>query len=232
MALFEKLTSRALALLGLDLDFALDLRRNPFDPVTSTLFLGSRPRRDQVDELKRLGITHVVSCLEDNQRPAVAFLPRGFETLFLPVRDGVLETIGAHLSAFLDFVRDAGPTAKVLVHCEVGVSRSPTLVIAHVMKAQQMRFYEAFREVRTRRAQVLPNVGFAAQLQHFEHTLFPEPRPDGYASLTRYLREVCNVPVEIEVLQSILERHEYDALAAIRAIFGAEIPRVIQGMRL
>lgn len=47
-----------------------------------------------------------------------------------------------------------------------------------------------------------------------------------------YLHRVCNVPVEIAFLQSMLERQEYDALRAIRAIFGEEIPRVIQGVRL
>jgi len=38
-------------------------------------------------------------------------------------------------------------------------------------------------------------------------------------------------PVEIEVLQSALERHRYDAAAALRMIFGGEIPRVVQGVR-
>jgi hypothetical protein len=37
--------------------------------------------------------------------------------------------------------------------------------------------------------------------------------------------------VEIEVLQSALERHRYDAPAALRMIFGGDIPRVIQGVR-
>jgi hypothetical protein len=37
--------------------------------------------------------------------------------------------------------------------------------------------------------------------------------------------------VEIEVLQSALERHRYDAPAALKMIFGGDIPRVIQGVR-
>ncbi len=232
MALLEKLTSRALSRLGLNFDFTLDLKRDPFDPITPTLLLGSRPRRDQVEGLTALGVTHVVSCLDDTQRPAVAFLHHDFETLFLSVRDGVVENIEVVFPDFFDFVDRAEPNAKVLVHCEVGVSRSATLATAHVMKTDHLRFYEAYRQVRARRAQVLPNVGFASQLQRFENTLFPEPRPDGYASLTRYLREVCNVPVEMNVLQSVLEQHEYDALPAIRTIFGGEVPRVVQGMRL
>jgi hypothetical protein len=49
--------------------------------------------------------------------------------------------------------------------------------------------------------------------------------------LAQYLREICNAPVEIEVLQSALERHRYDAPEALRMIFGGDIPRVIQGVR-
>lgn len=227
---FERLTSRVLSLLGLNFDF--DLLAEPFHQVNPALCLGSRPRPEHVEALRGLGITHIVSCLAEEERATVAFLSGAFETLFLPVRDGALEDIGATFPAFFAFLASAAPSGRVLVHCQVGVSRSATLVTASVMKAKQMRFYEAYCEVRTRRAQVLPNVGFASQLQHFEHTLFPEPPSGEFASLTRYLHEVCNVPVEIEVLQNMLERHDYDALRAVRAIFGEEVPRVIQGVRL
>ena len=229
LTLFDRLTSRALSLLGLDFDISFE--QEPFHAITQTLTLGSRPAPEQIDDLKALGITHVVSCLPESERQSVAFLGDDFETLFLPLRDGIHEDIGALFPEFFEFVTSAGQ-GRVLVHCEVGVSRSATLVTAHLMKTDRIRFYEAYHQVRTRRAQVLPNVGFASQLQRFERTLIPEPRSDGYTSLTRYLKEVCNVPVEIEVLQDLLELHEYDALPAIRAIFGDEVPRVIQGVRL
>ena len=60
------------------------------------------------------------------------------------------------------------------------------------------------------------------------------PRAHGdqtVSSLARYLKEVCKVPVELEVLQNVLPRHDYDALRAIQWIFGNEVPRVIQGVR-
>jgi hypothetical protein len=40
------------------------------------------------------------------------------------------------------------------------------------------------------------------------------------------------VPAEIGLLQQMLEGHDYSALRAIRAIFGEDVPRVIQGVRL
>jgi len=105
------------------------------------------------------------------------------------------------------------------------------MVIALTMMRKRARFFETYGQVRSRRPQILPNIGFASQLQRLEHTYAP-PRVGELSSLARYLRQVCQVPVEVEVLQDMLERHDYDALAAIQSIFGEEIPRVIQGVRL
>ncbi|VDL74874.1 unnamed protein product [Nippostrongylus brasiliensis] len=57
---------------------------------------------------------------------------------------------------------------NVLVHCEVGVSRSATIVAAYVM--QQMRFSarKAVEFVKIARPLVCPNEGFFTQLQIFE----------------------------------------------------------------
>ena len=224
MSLLERIAVAALKRIGWDLDFDLDFQSAPFDAITSELALGARPRPDQVDAIRELGVTHVVSCLPEGHRADMAFLAESFETLFLPLRDGVLEDIGSTFPDFFAFA-DRG---HVLVHCEVGVSRSATLATALVMKRQNLRFYEAFQRVRTRRPQILPNVGFATHLQRFEDTLFDARETP---SLVRYLKEVSNVPVEIEVLQDMLELNDHDAVRAIHAIFGEEVPRVIQGFK-
>jgi protein-tyrosine phosphatase len=235
MSILDTLTSRALALLGLDLDFSVSLRRDPFNPITEDLYLGARPTREQVPKLQEAGVTHVVSCLDEDDRPKVAFLQEHFHPLFLPMRDGMQEDITSVLPSFFDFVRaarDDHSPAKVLVHCEVGVSRSATLAIALLMTQQRRRFFDAYRDVRTKRPEILPNIGFASQLQRLELDMHPRaPADQGVSSLARYLREICNAPVDIETLQTMLHDHDYDAVRAIRAIFGDEIPRVIQGVR-
>lgn len=57
---------------------------------------------------------------------------------------------------------------KVLVHCEAGISRSPTICMAYLMKTQRLRLEEAFDAVRQRRAVVSPNFSFMGQLLQFE----------------------------------------------------------------
>ena len=236
VSVLDKMTQRVVALLGLDLDFSLSVGRDPFNAITDDFYLGARPDREQVPALKEAGITHVVSCLGEDVRAKVAFLKEDFQALFIPMHDGMHEDIASVFPAFFDFVRtgrEQHARAKVFVHCEVGVSRSATLATALVMQRQRMPFFEAYCDVRAKRAEVLPNIGFASQLQRLEFDMHPRAHGDqSVSSLARYLREVCMVPVELDTLQSALHHHDYDALRAIQAIFGEEIPRVIQGVRL
>ena len=235
MSILEKLTDRLLVFLGLDLDLSVSLGREPFSPIAEDLYLGARPDRAQASALKDVGITHVVSCLPEEAEASVAFLREGFRAIFIPMRDGVHENIAATFPLFFDFVRSAHQEceeAKVFVHCEVGVSRSATLMTALVMQRRQKRFYEAYCDVRAKRSEVLPNIGFASQLQQFEFEMYPRADSDhGVSSLARYLKDICMVPVELETLQDMLHQNDYDALRAVKAIFGEEIPRVIQGVR-
>lgn len=232
-----KLTDRVFKLLGLDLDldFSVSFSRRLFNPITDDLYLGARPEPAQLEAVEQAGITHVVSCLREDRRPEMAFLQASFDTLFIPMRDGVHEDIASAFPLFFDYVRGAqerGP-AKVLIHCEAGVSRSATLTIALLMQRAHKRFFETYCDVRAQRQAVLPNIGFASQLQRLEFDMHPQQRgAEGPSSLARYLKEVCNAPVDIETLESMLQRHDYNAFKAIESIFGGEIPRVVQGVRL
>lgn len=234
-AKLDRLVDRVLSRLGLGLDFSVDLRESFFSEITETLYLGARPSRERVDELKEAGVTHIVSCLTEDDRAEMSFLKQDFDHLFLGVHDGMHHDIAGTFSEFFDFAgaATAGDRgAKLFVHCEVGVSRSATLAIAWLMKTEELSFLEAVRRVRSKRFQVLPNIGFASQLQRLEHELQPSLATNVPSSLARYLHEICNAPVEIEILQSALERHDYDAPEALRTIFGGEIPRVVQGVRV
>jgi len=235
MSVFERAALRLLAWAGLDLDFAISVRDEPVSRITEALYLGVRPVPGAVAGLRDVGITHVVSCLPESERAAMAFLGDAFSTLFLPLADRMDEDIAATFPACRAFCDDAwGAGGRVFIHCEVGVSRSASQVIALLMQSEGEGFLATYQRVRRRRSRVLPNIGFAAQLQRLERELRGAGGRPGVAgepsSLARYLKEVCNAPVEIEVLQSVLHEHDDDAVAAIEAIFG-EIPRVVQGVR-
>jgi protein-tyrosine phosphatase len=64
------------------------------------------------------------------------------------------------------------PSSRILVHCNLGISRSTTLILAYLMKTYNATLYEAFKFLRHRRPIVCPNMGFLRQLIDYEHNLF------------------------------------------------------------
>ena len=57
---------------------------------------------------------------------------------------------------------------KVLVHCQAGVSRSPTLVVAYLMARYGRPMMDTFGVVKERRPIVAPNFNFMGQLMEWE----------------------------------------------------------------
>ena len=57
---------------------------------------------------------------------------------------------------------------NVLVHCSAGISRSPTLVLAYMIKTNHWTLDEAFDKMRKLRRIVDPNVSFMIQLREWE----------------------------------------------------------------
>jgi predicted protein tyrosine phosphatase len=234
-AIFNKLIDTVLAPLSFNIDFFGDMNGGLFTEITNTIYLGGRPDGNSVEELKKAGITHVVSCLDEKERSSVDFLGQDFYHLFLGVHDGMHENIAAKFPQLFDFtesVMDRHSNLKLFAHCEVGVSRSATLVIAQIMKTEMIGFFDVFKSMKSKRSQILPNIGFASQLQQLENDLLSENRINSPSSLALYLHHICNLPADIELTQSMLERYGFNAEEAIRSIFGGEIPRVVQGVKL
>lgn len=60
---------------------------------------------------------------------------------------------------------------NVFVHCQAGMSRSPTIVIGYLLKNEGMDYETAFEFVKKRRARIGPNKGFRTQLKNYYEAL-------------------------------------------------------------
>ncbi|XP_037934969.1 dual specificity protein phosphatase 19-like [Teleopsis dalmanni] len=101
--------------------------------------------------------------------PIIENMNDNLHTKFLPCLD-LPETdlfAGLMQDAFT-YIKEAKLTnGIVLVHCNAGVSRSASVVIAYLIKHCQMKFDDAYAYVKGKRACVQPNSGFLEQLKKF-----------------------------------------------------------------
>jgi len=68
--------------------------------------------------------------------------------------------------------KKGGGNGKILVHCSAGISRSPMVVAAYLMKRKGMTLKAALGQIIRVRPQVSPNAGFLRQLKEMELELF------------------------------------------------------------
>ena len=75
-----------------------------------------------------------------------------------------------HLLKLLKFLKEKCRKSnnKVIIHCLAGISRSPTLAIAYLMKHLCLKSDEAYRYVKERRQTISPNFNFLGQLYEYE----------------------------------------------------------------
>lgn len=120
--------------------------------------------------LHKLGITHLLSVAAEY--PPSPWLGR-LETLHVPLYDRTNECTEPHFAttyAFIEKARTSG--GCVLVHCQYGISRSVTIVLAYLMQQEHVLLSTAFEEVHAKRSISEPNPGFLQELRDWEKSLF------------------------------------------------------------
>ena len=136
--------------------------------VAPGLYLGDRKDAKDRSALRRLNIQSIVNCTppksEDPAAGCPSFFERELRYLRVPIYDSPAEDAAEHFAAVLDFIASRLHYGGVLVHCNRGVSRSATFVVAHLMKARALDPAAALELVRAARPQAEPNAAFLKQL--------------------------------------------------------------------
>lgn len=142
----------------------LDPRGRPPEvtPIAPGLLVGEYPRPEDVPELRaKHGVTAVLS-LQDDDDLAVkglrleelreAYLASSIAFRRVPIADNDPEAVEIHLEAAIDALEDlvaAGHT--VLLHCNAGYNRAPTVAIGWLHRDRGHSLAAADRIVRARR---------------------------------------------------------------------------------
>ncbi|KAJ7905910.1 dual specificity phosphatase [Mycena leptocephala] len=135
---------------------------------TGALYLGSMAAVHDTDLLRTHRIAHLVQVLE------VPWMPQGdndagVACYRIDIQDRSSAALQPHLEAACNYIRTSlAHGDNVLVHCQQGVSRSASIVIAYLIRDRAMTYDAAFDLVKRRRQCIRPNAGFVKTLQEWE----------------------------------------------------------------
>ncbi|XP_035988898.1 dual specificity protein phosphatase 18 [Fundulus heteroclitus] len=135
--------------------------------VTPTLFLSGADAPFNAALMSQKGITLIVNATLSHAFPAYP----GVECLRVPVCDLPCERLDAHFDRVADRIH-GNHTGGTLVHCAAGMSRSPALVMAYLMRYRGVTLGQAHRWVQESRPFIRLNVGFWEQLLQYERRLY------------------------------------------------------------
>ncbi len=129
---------------------------NQLNYIIDGIYLGSEYAATDLELLNRHQITAVLSLQAEISYSHL--YPKHFLYKNFPLHDG--EVIDSYVfEGALAFIRQAqNENRKILVHCAAGVSRSPSIVAAYLMKKKGMNPLEALEFLREKRPVVQPAV--------------------------------------------------------------------------
>eukprot|EP00127_Corallochytrium_limacisporum_P002768 Clim_evm12s139 gene=Clim_evmTU12s139 len=147
---------------------------NGASQILPDIYLGSLKDAEDLKQIRRYKITHIVSLHEragfegegiDPSKAAIQYLNiRVTDTQFEPLID--------HFDKCCKWIhaqRLADRTNNILIHCIAGISRSTTICIAYLAAATDHDVQTVLEAIRTARPFVQPNKGFLEQLEVFEN---------------------------------------------------------------
>lgn len=129
--------------------------------IIDGLYLGSISSCYDVEELKKKGITHIVSVIAGFVPP----FPDDFKYLVINALDNENNNLFDNFEYSNKFINEAlNNNGKVLVHCMAGRSRSATIILSYIIDTFGMNVNNALLSVQNKRNIAQPNIAFMKQL--------------------------------------------------------------------
>ncbi|KAF9403906.1 hypothetical protein BGX21_007475 [Mortierella sp. AD011] len=145
-------------------------QRREMQEILPSIFLGPYSATRNLDELKRAGITHIITLWDISEsRILKVHHPEHFKYLQLEISDAATQNLITLFPSVKQFIDQAilEENGKVLVNCMSGISRSPAFVVAYLMEATGMEYEVVYRYVQNKRFCMNPNPGFRHQLEEY-----------------------------------------------------------------
>ena len=123
-----------------------DIENHPTSQVLPYLFLGNMRDASDAEELRRLGIKFVLNV---TAKPPVYAPEPDIVYKQLEASDDGVQNLKQFFEEAFEFIDRAKASSNgVLIHCQAGVSRSPTIAVAYLMKYYPMAMSDAYKFVK------------------------------------------------------------------------------------
>ncbi len=129
--------------------------------ITDKIYLGNYKTSISKVTLNHHKITHIL-CVANEIKPL--FID-SYNTMKLDVTDTEDEDILSQFDSVINFIDSAIENGSILIHCYGGISRSPTIIIAYLIKKHNKTFEHAFNLLKELKPDIEPNEGFIEKLK-------------------------------------------------------------------
>ena len=135
--------------------------------IIERIYLGNAFNAKDFNQLKQNNIGMIVNVSEEIPN----YYLEDFMYTRIPIRDynesSILEYLDITITKIHKYLED-NPDKNVFIHCFMGSSRSASVVIAYLIKYNQMIYDDAYEFTKSKRPIVNLNVSFREQLIKFE----------------------------------------------------------------
>ena len=131
--------------------------------IKDKLYLGNYDFALNYDLLKQKNISCILVCGAELE----CKYENDFKYLKIDLNDHIEDSLIPYIDKSIQFIKE-NEDKKIFVHCNAGISRSPAIIIAYLIKALNYSFKDAFNYVKSKR-NIKPNDKFIKELQNLEY---------------------------------------------------------------
>ena len=139
--------------------------REPISQITNNIFLGNMLGAENSTIMNNNNIKYIINCTRT--------IPNYFESNYTYLRIPIDDTFSQHIENYFDITYDFITKAidnnnNIFIHCHAGVSRSATILIAYLMRKNNIDVNTALNIVKNKRSIINPNIEFMDALNNYK----------------------------------------------------------------
>jgi len=147
--------------------------------ICNFLWLGNLDNAQDTNFLTKNNITHLINISTYDYENGLPISVNQNNYLHIKILDSDRADLLPHLDCSMKFLKRAhvlwedsnSQFGTTLVHCQAGISRSSSVVIAFIMNHRHMGWRRSYDYVKARRPSICPNINFTGQLIEYEKEL-------------------------------------------------------------